>query len=120
MSCNTTYNLCVNQHSSYKLSVTVTDSGSIPMNITSWYLSGSIKDKYSSPTSIVDFGIEPIVLASGSFNLYLTPAQTAQLTKTQYVYDVLAEISGTSPPETIRLLEGSVEVNPGVTNGAVY
>lgn len=120
MSCNTTYDLCVNQHSSYKLSVTVNDTGSNPMNLTSWYLSGSIKEKYTSTTPVVEFGIQPVVLASGSFNLYLTPAQTALLTKAQYVYDVLGEISGTSPPETIRLLEGNVEVNPGVTNGAVY
>jgi len=120
MSCNTTYDICVNQHSTYKLSVVVNDTGSIPLNLTSWYISGSIKEKYTSPIPTVSFGIEPIVLASGSFNLYLTPAQTALLTKAEYVYDVLAEVSGSTPPETIRLLEGVVAVNPGVTDGATY
>lgn len=120
MSCNVNYNICVNQHASYKLAVTITDSGSIPMDVTNWYISGSIKEKYTSTTAVANFGVEPVLLVSGAFNIYLTPAQTALLTRPLYFYDVLAEVSGSSPPETVRLLEGEVSVDPGVTDGATY
>ena len=118
MSCNSDTNLCINQYASYKLSLQFTDVVGAPLDISTWMISGSIKEKYKSTGSVVDFGIETVSLPSASINIYLTPDQTALLTKSQYVYDLIAQVSGSSPEETVRLLEGTVSIDPGVTEGA--
>ena len=109
MSCNSDTNLCINQYASYKLSLQFTDVAGAPLDISTWMISGSIKE---------NFGIETVSLPSASINIYLTPDQTALLTKSQYVYDLIAQVSGSSPEETVRLLEGTVSIDPGVTEGA--
>jgi hypothetical protein len=116
MSCATTdYELCIKQFASFKLNLTFQDATGSYLDISSWQISGSIKEKYKSPTSTIDFSVETISLPSASINLNLSPSQTALLIKPLYVYDVIAHVSSSSPPETIRLLEGQVTVDPGVT-----
>ena len=118
MSCNEETNICINQYASYSLPLQFTDGSGSFLDISAWQISGSIKDKYKSTTSVVDFGVETLSLPSASVRLYLTPDQTALLTKALYYYDVIAQISGSSPAESVRLLEGQVTVDPGVTEGA--
>lgn len=120
MSCNDTYDICINQYASYKMPLQFTDQDNNAINISGWSISGSIKEKYKSTETVASFGLETVNPTSGSINLYLTPAQTAILVKSQYVYDVIAEITGSSPPETVRLLEGNVTVDPGVTDGQIF
>jgi hypothetical protein len=119
MSCNTTdFNLCINQYASYTLNLHFTDSEGVFLDITDWQVSGSIKQKYKDTGSLVDFDVTTVSLPSASINLHLTPAKTSLLTKQQYYYDVIAHVSGSDPDETIRLLEGTVTVDPGVTVGS--
>ena len=51
--------------------------------------------------------------ATGKVTISLTAAQTAAVKAGRYVYDV--EITGTSPVETLRVLEGLITVTPEVT-----
>lgn len=120
MSCQTPYDICVPQFASFKLPLQFTSENNEAIDITTWIFSGSIKEKYKSTTAIAEFNIEEVNRVSGSINLYLTPAQTAVFIKTQYVYDIIAEVSGSSPPETVRLMEGVVAVGPGVTDGQTF
>lgn len=115
-----TYNLCVYQHASFKMPVQFTDSNGQSIDITNWTFSGSIKEKYKSTSTIAYFGVEEVNRTSGSVNFYLTPAQTALFVKNQYYYDIIAEVSGSNPPETLRVLEGTISVDFGVTDGALY
>lgn len=118
MSCNTTdFNLCINQYASYTLNLNFTDDDGVALDISDWQVSGSIKQKYKDASSLVEFDVTTVSLPSASINLHLTPSQTSLLTKTQYYYDVIAHVSGSDPAETIRLLEGTVTVDPGVTVG---
>lgn len=121
MSCTITpYDLCIKQHASYKMPLQFTDESNAAIDITNWIISGSIKEKYKSTSTIAEFNLEEVNRVSGSINLYLTPVQTALLIKTQYVYDVIIEVSGSSPPETVRVLQGTVSVSPGVTDGQTF
>lgn len=108
MSCNTDFNICVNQNATYKLNLVFTDGTGSFLDISSWQISGSIKEKHKDINSIVDFTVQTVSIPSASINLLLDSTDTALLTKTQYVYDVIAYVSGSSPEETIRLLEGTV------------
>ena len=118
MSCNTEFNLCISQFASYTLPLQFTDGTGSFLDISSWQISGSVKEKYKSTTAVAEFGVTVLSLPSASVNIYLTPTQTALLTRPVYYYDVIAQISGSSPPETVRLLEGQINTDPGVTEGA--
>ena len=118
MSCNTEYNLCINQFSSYRLSCQFADSASVPLDISSWRFSGSLKDSYKAVTSIASFTASVASLPSASVLFYLSPEQTALLVKPQYYYDIIAEVSGSSPREIVRLLEGTAQIDLGVTRGS--
>ena len=110
------YNIEINQNASFKLAVQLTDSASQPLNITSWSFSGSIKETTASPDpSLMFFNIAADV-SSSIITLSLLPSQTTLLTKTAYVYDVIATNLDPAPDEVYRILQGKVKVNPGVTD----
>lgn len=117
MACNDTLEICINQNASFTLTFQLTASGSgTPIDITNWEFSGSLKDQYKSTAPIVaEFSTSIVDLSTATVNATLTPTQTNELTKTKYVYDIIASVSGSSPAETVRLLEGIANVAPGVT-----
>lgn len=123
MSCNDgncsdiNYDICICQNASYRLALQITDTLNLPLDITHWNFSASIKDSIKSPTSVTQFTASIINLASASVSLYVSPTQTSLLTKPVYHYDVIAEVSGSVPQETIRLLEGIVTIDRAVTRG---
>lgn len=117
MACNDTLEICINQNASFTLTFQLEASGSgTPIDISTWEFSGSIKDQYKSTAPIVaEFSSSIVDLVTATVNFTLTPTQTNDLTRAKYVYDIIASVSGSSPPETIRLLEGVAIVAPGVT-----
>jgi len=119
MSCNDRLDICINQNASYTLTFQLTASGSgNPIDITSslWEFSGSIKNQYKSTAPIVArFSSSIVDAATATVNFTLTPTQTHLLTQPKYYYDIIASVSGSNPPQTVRLLEGTATVSPGVT-----
>jgi len=116
MSCNDTLGICINQNASFTLTFQLTDSGSgDPIDISAWEFEGSIKEKYKSTTAAATFSSSIVDLPTSTVNLTLTPDETHALNKTKYFYDVIASVSGSDPPQTLRLLEGVASVAPGVT-----
>jgi len=105
-------NIVVDQGSSYTASIDVTDTDGDNINLTGYTAAGQIRKTYSSSTA-VDFATAIANPITGVLTISLTAAQTNAMKAGRYVYDV--EITQTSSGAVTRVLEGQVEVTPGVT-----
>lgn len=93
-------------------------SSSVPLNITNYAFSGSVRENYTTEEIAANFNITKIApFASGSIFISLTPAQTKQLSQRMYVYDILMinNDPDLETPTVRRLLEGSFTIRPAVT-----
>ncbi len=104
-------NFTIDQGSSFSALVDVTDSDGDALNLAGYTASGQIRKTYSSSTftaftAIVSNAIGGVVAIS------LSATQTGALKAGRYVYDV--EITSASGDIT-RVVEGQIEVTPGVT-----
>ena len=107
-------NLFVDQGSDFDFTLNLqTSIGSI--DLSNYTARGQIKRNYASSQS-VDFNIL-VNAPSDSLVISLTAAQTAAMKATRYVYDIQI-VSNDSIPKIIRVLEGQLEVTPGVTTVA--
>jgi|TARA_A200000159_G_C7186169_1_gene281747 hypothetical protein len=104
-------NLTVDQGSTFLAYVDITDSEGNPLDLTGYSVVGQIRKTYSSLTA-VDFTASINSAVNGTISLGLTDTTTNGMKAGRYVYDV--EISTAAGSKT-RVLEGQVEVTPGVT-----
>lgn len=104
-------NLTIDQGSSFLAYVDVTDSSGNVLNLNGYTVAGQIRKTYSSSTA-VDFSATVSNAAAGTISLSLADSVTNTMKAGRYVYDV--EILASSGSRT-RVLEGQVEVTPGVT-----
>ena len=105
-------NIVIDQGSTYSASIDVADSDGDNINLTGYTAAGQIRKTYSSSTA-VDFATSIANPSSGVVTISLTSAQTNAMKAGRYVYDV--EITQTSTGTITRVLEGQVEITPGVT-----
>jgi len=106
----TVQNIYIDQGSTFTLSLNVTDQFGDIKDLSDYTVTGQIRKSYYSSTA-VDFDAEASLPLEGEITISLTSTQTNNLKAGRYVYDV--EIA--SELETIRVVEGIVVVNPGVT-----
>jgi hypothetical protein len=104
-------NLTVDQGSTFRATVDITDSDGNPLNLTGYTSAGQIRKSYYSLTAI-DFTTNIINETSGVIEISLTSEQTDAMRSGRYVYDIEITSAG---GEITRVLEGQVEVTPGVT-----
>ena len=105
-------NIVVDQGTDYSASIDVTDSDGDTTDLTGYTGAGQIRETYSSTTA-VDFTVTVADPAtSGVLNISLTNVQTNAMKAGRYVYDV--EITSSGGIKT-RVLEGQLEITPGVT-----
>ena len=104
-------NLTVDQGSNFLAYIDVTDSSGNPLNLAGYTVAGQIRKTYSSLTAI-DFSASVNSAVNGTISLTLSDTVTNGIKAGRYVYDV--EILSNSGSRT-RVLEGQVEVTPGVT-----
>lgn len=104
-------NLVVDQGSTFSAFVDLTDPDGKALNLTGYTVAGQIRKSYSSSTSI-DFDCSITNAIDGTVNIQLDSTVTNGMKPGRYVYDI--EITSTSNTIT-RVLEGQVEVTPGVT-----
>ena len=104
-------NLTVDQGSNFLAYVDVTDADGNALNLTGYTVAGQIRKTYSSLTA-VDFNASVNSAINGTISLTLSDTVTNGIKAGRYVYDV--EILSDSGSRT-RVLEGQVEVTPGVT-----
>lgn len=107
-------NLTIDQGSDFSVTITVEDNDGNIVDISGYTVEGKIKKNYASLTSVEFSTTSPITSTDGTINLTLTDAQTKDMEAGRYVYDVEITSSGGG---TTRVLEGQVEVTPGVTLG---
>jgi len=104
-------NLTIDQGSTFSVDIDVTDSDGDALDLTDFTVQGQMRKTYTSSTATT-FVSEITNATGGVVTISLTAATTNALKAGRYVYDV--EI--TSPASVVtRIVEGQVEVTPGVT-----
>ncbi len=104
-------NLTVDQGSTFSASIDITDTEDNVLVLTGYTVAGQIRKTYDSSTA-VNFTASVSNASTGEVTISLTPAQTNALVAGRYVYDV--EITSAGGTVT-RVIEGQLEVTPGVT-----
>lgn len=105
-------NLSIDQGATFTSIVSVKTPDGFPFDLTDYTVEGQVRKSYFSTTSI-PFDIIISNALAGTISLELSATVTATLKPGRYVYDIL--ITNFSTNEVIRVIEGQVEVNPGVT-----
>jgi len=104
-------NLTVDQGATFNAQIDITDDSSNAQNLTGYSVAGQIRKSYDS-TTYTAFSASVSNATGGTITISLTSTQTNALSAGRYVYDV--EITSSGGVVT-RVLEGQVEVTPGVT-----
>tara|TARA_R100000734_G_scaffold11779_1_gene8752 strand:+ start:130 stop:468 length:339 start_codon:yes stop_codon:yes gene_type:complete len=106
-------NLTIDQGASFKAEIDVKDSDGDALNLTGYTGAGQMRKTYSS-SSKIDFTVEfKDPRSSGTLTILLSATQTNAIKAGRYVYDV--EVTKTSDGEVTRVIEGQIDVTPGVT-----
>ena len=103
-------NLTVDQGTDFSSSVDVTDADGDAISLVGYTVKGQIRKHYNSSTA-VDFQASISNASGGIISLALSAATTNGMKAGRYVYDVEIDQAGTKT----RVLEGQLEVMPGVT-----
>ena len=104
--------LSVEQYATFSTTVNVTDTTGAAVNLYGYTASSQVRKSYYSSTS-TNFTATVTGIANGEITLSMTSANTANLSSGRYLYDLLI----TSPSSTTtRVIEGIVNVLPGVTH----
>ena len=110
----TVQNITIDQGTTFSLTINLTNDDGSAKNLANYSIASQMRKSYEATTK-TDFTTAKVA-ASGEVTISLTAAQTTAVKAGRYVYDV--EITGTSPVETLRVLEGLVTVTPQVTKAA--
>ena len=103
-------NLTVDQGTDFSSAIDATDSHGDPVSLVGYTVAGQIRKHYNSSTK-VDFVATVSNATAGIVSLSLSAATTNAMKAGRYVYDVEIDLNGTKT----RVLEGQLEVTPGVT-----
>jgi hypothetical protein len=104
-------NLTIDQGSTFTVTIDVTDASDNILNLTGYSVAGQMRKTYESITK-TDFTASVQNAGTGKVKIALTAAQTNAIAAGRYVYDV--EITSGEGIVT-RVVEGQIEVTPGVT-----
>ena len=106
-------NLTIDQGASFKAEIDVKDADGDALDLTGFTGAGQMRKTYAS-SSATNFTVEfKNPRTTGTLTISLTASQTNAIKAGRYVYDV--EITKTSDAEVTRVVEGQIDVTPGVT-----
>ena len=108
-------NLVIDQGSTFQADIDVTDASGDALNLTGYTAAGQMRKTYTSSTA-TDFTASIQSAAAGTVRISISATQTNALKAGRYVYD--AEITKTATGEVTRIVEGQVDVTPGVTRAS--
>jgi hypothetical protein len=110
-------NLIVDQGADFETTVVLEDERSDPINLTTYALTGQIRRTYKSTTA-TNFVLSNVgVPTNGVIMIRLLGSVSATMKSGRYVYDVYAK--SVSQNKTYKVLEGMLEIVPGVTRSSV-
>ena len=104
-------NLVVDQGSDFSSFITLEDTAGATVDLTGYSAAGMVRRTYKSSTA-VSFTTSIPDPSSGEIKIQLSAAQTTAMKAGRYVYDLEITSSGGA---VSRVVEGQLEVNPGVT-----
>jgi hypothetical protein len=108
--------ITINQFATFHLPVSLADSASAPLNIANWSFTASIKETPDiNAIPVCFFNINSLDVSTATMDIVLHDSQSAVLIKRRYYWDLIGRDGGLAPVETVRLIEGKVHVNSGVT-----
>ena len=107
----TVQNIVIDQGTTFSLDINLTNDDGSAKDLTNYTVASQMRKSYEASAATNFTCVK--VNASGKVTISLTATQTSAVKAGRYVYDV--EITGTSPVETLRVLEGLVTVTPEVT-----
>ena len=110
-------NLTIDQGSPFTATITVTDFDGNIQNLTNFTYGGRIKKSYESLTSTA-FATPDTLSSNGQLTVTLADTVTKGLSPGIYVYDIEITDTAASGAPTTRVVEGQIEVTPGVKLGA--
>jgi len=103
-------NIFIDQGSNFNTSIDLSDS--TDLDLTNYTAAGTVAKSYDGTTKAT-FSTN-VDSESSTVSISLTAEQTAGLKPGRYVYDVII-VSPDSPAIVTRILEGQIDVTPGVT-----
>lgn len=105
-------NISIDQGSDFSSTITVEGSDGLVANLADYSARGQIRKTYTSLTA-VNFNAAVHSHESGIILISLTNEQTRIMKPGRYIYDVeiVHDVSGS----VTRVVEGQVEITPGVT-----
>jgi hypothetical protein len=106
--------LYVDQGSYFSTVINVGTLGAADLDLNDYTARGRIKKSYTSSSS-VDFIAEIINPEAGQIAISLESETTAAMKHGRYLFDI--EIVNTANDRVTRILEGQIEIMPGVLNG---
>ena len=104
-------NFTIDQGTTFSANIDVTDAEGDVLNLTSYTVAGQMRKSYNS-TTFTAFSASVSNATGGVVTIGLSATQTNALKAGRYVYDV--EITASDATVT-RIIEGQIEVTPGVT-----
>jgi hypothetical protein len=107
--------LFIDQGSYFSTVISVGTLGAFNVDLTDYTARGKIKKSYSSSSEIL-FDVSIPDPENGQIIISLDSDATGAMKPGRYVYDV--EIVETSTGKVTRVVEGQVEIMPGVTSNA--
>lgn len=105
-------NLTIDQGSDFYSSISIEGSNGLPYDLTGFTARGQIRRTYSSSTAY-PFITNVTNASGGELSIEIGSTATRQMRAGRYVYDI--EIVETSTGKVTRVVEGQVELTPGVT-----
>lgn len=106
-------NLSADQGADFQVSIDIEDANGDSLDLSAYEVNGQVRRTYKS-TDAVDFDIVIVGNpADGSISIRLSSVATGTMKAGRYVYDIYATNENTD--NTIKVLEGILEVIPSVT-----
>jgi len=104
--------LFLEQGTSFNTTIYLDDVYGDSYNLSNYTASSQVRKSYYSSNATATFSTH---ISAGTITLQLTANTTASISPGRYVYDVLISSTTDAANNTIRVLEGIINVTPRVT-----
>lgn len=107
------YDLVLYQGATFSRRFVWKDAEGVPFDLTGWTAHMQVRSSASSPAVVLDLSTDNgrITITGGEIALYVSAAETNDLRRGKFVYD----LELTADDVVVRLLEGKFEISPQVT-----